>query len=464
VSGLDSPARETGLRYSLRAFRHRAFRIFWSAALVSNTGSWLANLTVPYVLYDLTHSALWVGLAALAQFLPGVVMAPYGGALADRHDRRRVLLATQAGLVASAVALWALWASGVHDRYAILALVALAGTFQGLNLPAWQAFVHDLVPRQDLASAVGLNSLQLNAARAIGPAVAGVLLATLGPGWAFLFNAASFAFVIAALLLVHTTVVIPRQPRSSALKGFVSAVRYVGGQPGIQSAILVSVLVGVLGNPVFGFTVVFAGGVFHVGPVGLGLLNAVLGIGSVIAALIVTSSRGSLGRTVRWAFLLFALGMGGFAAAPNAWIGGFALAVVGGCFLAVISSANTAMQLIVADDMRGRVLAVRIMFFTLSFPVGALSQGWVSDRIGPRAAVLGAAGVMLLVGLFLALWRGGRILHRLDDPHDEAVPCIAESVPAGTEFSTLRHNGWSPDPPESSLHTVPPSRPRSEKP
>jgi MFS family permease len=419
VTSLDAPADGTGLRYSLRAFRHRRFRIFWSAALVSNTGSWLSNLTVPFVLYDLTHSAFWVGLAALAQFLPGVVMAPYGGALADRHDRRRVLLVAQTGLAGSAVALWAVWAGGVHDPYAIMALVALAGTFQGLGLPAWQSFVHDLVPRQDLASAVGLNSLQLNAARAVGPAVAGVLLATLGPGWAFLLNAASFAFVIAALLMVGTAAVAARQPRSSALGGFVSALRYIGGQPGIQAAILVSVLVGLLGNPVFGFTVVFASDVFHVGPVGLGVLNAVLGIGSVIAAPIVTSACRSLGRTVRWAFLLFALAMGGFAAAPNAWAGGVALAVVGGCFLAVISSANTAMQLIVADHMRGRVLAVRIMLFTLSFPVGALTQGWVSDQTGPRAAVLGAAGVMLLVGLFLALWRGGRILHRLDDTHDD---------------------------------------------
>lgn len=170
MSNVDAPAVETGLRHSLRAFRHREFRIFWSAALVSNAGSWLSNLAIPYVLYDLTHSALWVGFAALAQFLPGVLMAPYGEALADRHDRRRVLLMAQTGLAASAVALWSLWAAGIHDRYPILALVAVAGTFQGLTLPAWQSFVHDLVPRQDLASAVALNSLQLNAARAVGPA------------------------------------------------------------------------------------------------------------------------------------------------------------------------------------------------------------------------------------------------------------------------------------------------------
>ena len=463
MSSVDAPAGGTGLRHSLRAFRHRGFGIFWAAALVSNTGSWLSNLTVPYVLYDLTHSALWVGLAALAQFLPSVFMAPYGGALADRHDRRRVLLMAQTGLAGSAVALWALWAAGVHDRYAILALVAVGGVFHGLNLPAWQSFVHDLVPRQDLASAVGLNSLQINAARAVGPALAGVLLATLGPGWAFLLNAASFVFVIGALLFARTRVAVSAPPRSSVVAGFVSAVAYIRDQPGIQVAILVSVLVGVLGNPVFGFTVIFASDVFHVGPAGLGALNAVLGVGAVVAAPIATSARGgSLGRTVRWAFLVFALAIAGFAVAPTPVVGAAALAVVGGCFLLVVSSANTAIQLIVADDMRGRVLAVRIMLFTLSIPVGSLGQGWISDQVGPRATVLGAAGVMLIAGLTLALRRGGRVLGRLDDPHDEPLTAAAQGAERDRHFSTLRHNDWPSAAPRDTTCNEFRSHPRSE--
>lgn len=448
-----SATADTGLRHSLRAFRHRRYRVFWAAAAVSNTGSWLSNLTVPYVLFELTSSAFWVGLAALAQFLPGVLTAPWGGALADRHDRRRVLLLAQTGSALAALALCAAWAAGVHDKYAIMALVALGGAFHGLGLPAWQSFVHDLVPRVDLPSAVGLNSLQINAARAVGPAVAGVLLATLGPGWAFLLNALSFAVVIAALLRVRTAVTAPTGPHASVVEGFVSAVRYVRGQPGIQCAIWVSVLVGLLGNPVFGFTVVFAGDVFDVGPVGLGALNAALGVGSVVAALVVSGNRpGSLGRTVQWAFLLFAVAMAGFAVAPSAVVGGIALVVVGGCFLAVVSAANTAMQLIVADHMRGRVLAVRIMLFTLSFPIGALLQGWVSDRIGPRSTVLAAAGLMLAVGLVLALWHGGRVLARLDDPYDDlrGDDPHHERKPE-TRNSTLRHNGWPSNPSERTL-------------
>lgn len=450
----DTTTDDTSRRYSLRAFHHRDYRVFWGAALVSNTGSWLSNLTVPYVVFELTSSAFWVGLATLAQFLPGFLTAPWGGALADRHDRRRVLLLAQSGSALAALALCVAWTAGVRDTYAIMGLVALGGTFHGIGLPAWQSFVHDLVPRVDLPSAVGLNSMQINAARAVGPAVAGVLLATLGPGWAFLLNAASFVVVIAALLLVRTDAIVATGLHASVVEGFTSAVRYVGGQPGIQCAIWVSVLIGLLGNPVFGFTVVFASDVFQVGPAGLGALNASLGIGSVFAALVLKGNRpGSLGRTVKWALLVFPVAMAGFAAAPSAVVGAVALVVVGGCFLSVVSAANTAMQLIVADHMRGRVLAVRIMLFTLSMPVGSLVQGWISDQIGPRATVLGAAGVMLAVGLVLALGHGRGALARLDDPQDD--------VSWDTANSTLRHNGWSSEPPGSTLREVP-SHPRSE--
>jgi predicted MFS family arabinose efflux permease len=214
------------------------------------------------------------------------------------------------------------------------------------------------------------------------------------------------------------------------------------------------VLIGLLGNPVFGFTVVFASDVFHVGPAGLGALNASLGIGSVFTALLLKGNRpGSLGRTVKWALLVFPMGMAGFAVAPSAVAGGVALVVVGGCFLSVVSAANTAMQLIVADHMRGRVLAVRIMLFTLSLPVGSLVQGWISDQIGPRATVLAAAGLMLAIGLVLALRHRGGVLARLDDPQDDASCDLANS--------TLRHNGWSSTPPGSTLPTVT-SHPRSE--
>jgi hypothetical protein len=229
-----------GLRHAVRAFRHRDFAIFWTGALASNTGSWVQNLAVPYVLYQLTESAFWVGLATFTQFIPAMVLGPLAGSIADRYDRRKVLFVTQSLLALAAIALWGAWVGGVRDAWAILALVALSGVFAGINIPSWQSFVNDLVPRDDLLSAVTLNSLQFNAARAIGPGIAGILLATLGPGWAFFLNATSFVFVLGALALVRTR----QEARSAPLTGgflrqFRRAMRYTRQSAGILVGMVV---------------------------------------------------------------------------------------------------------------------------------------------------------------------------------------------------------------------------------
>lgn len=411
-----------GLRHALRAFHHRDFKIFWWGALASNTGSWVQNLAVPYVLYQVTESAFWVGLATFTQFVPAMLLGPLAGSIADRFDRRQVLLVTQTLMAVAALALWAAWAGGVRNAGWILALVTLAGIFGGINIPSWQAFINDLIPREDLLSAVTLNSLQFNAARALGPGIAGVLLATLGPSWAFLLNAVSFFFVLLALALVRTR----PAARTVALAGgflrqFGRAMRYTRGQPGIVVGIVLAVLVGSLGNPVFQFTVVFAAEVYDVGPVGLSLLNVALGVGAVLAAPLVSGWDSVLNRAtlVRWALLAYGVAIIVFAAAPVYAVGLVALVVVGGGFLAVISSTNTSVQVIVGDHMRGRVMALRIMAFTGAYPVGALLQGLLSDAVGPRPTVAGAGAIIVGAGL----WLGARpaLLARLDDPHDELV-------------------------------------------
>jgi MFS family permease len=410
-----------GLRHAARAFKHRDFAIFWTGALASNTGSWVQNLAVPYVLYQVTKSAFWVGLATFTQFLPVMLLGPLAGSIADRFDRRRVLLATQSLMAVGALALWAAWAGGVRSPIAILGIVAVSGLFAGVNIPSWQSFVNDLVPREDLLSAVTLNSLQFNAARALGPGIAGILLASLGPSWAFFLNGVSFLFVLAALLLVRNR----QAARTTVLSGgflrqFRRAMAYTRGQPGILIGMLVAVLVGGLGNPVFQFTVIFSAEVYRVGPIGLSLLNVSLGLGAVLAAPLVSGWDAVLSRAnlVRWGLLAYGIAIVAFAAAPVYLVGLLALTVVGGGFLVVISATNTSVQVIVADHMRGRVMALRIMAFTGAYPLGALLQGSISDVIGPRQTVAGAGGILLLA----ALWLGSRpaLLHRLDDDHDES--------------------------------------------
>jgi MFS family permease len=415
------PAR--GMRHALRAFRNRDFAIFWTGALFSNTGSWVQNLTVPYVFYQLTGRAFWVGFATFAQFVPAMVLGPLAGSIADRFDRRRVLLCTQSAMALAALALWAVWASGVRSLAPILGLVTLSGVLAGLNIPSWQAFVNDLVPRADLLSAVTLNSLQFNAARALGPAIAGVLLATLGATWAFLVNGVSFLFVILALLLVRTRPLVRSTPMSGGvLRQFGRAVRYTRTQPGIVIGMVVAVLVGALGNPVQQFTVVFAADEFRVGPLGLAFLNVSIGAGAVLGFFLVSGWDNVMTKAtlVRWSLLAYGGAVVGFAVAPGYVFGLLALLVVGGAFLAVISTTNTAVQTIVADHIRGRVMAFRIMAFTGAYPLGAFLQGWVADHVGARPTVAAAGTILLAAGVWLAAHPA--LLSRLDDPHDESPP------------------------------------------
>ncbi|CAB4947949.1 unannotated protein [freshwater metagenome] len=415
----DSPPR--GLRNAFRAFGHRDFRLFWSGALLSNTGAWLASLTIPYVIYQETGSALLVGLVAVFQFMPFLVSGPLGGVLADRHDRRRILLLMQTGLMLSSLLVWGVVASGVRQPLVIMGAVACTGVFAGLNMPSWQAFVNDLVPRDDLQSAVALNSFQFNAARAIGPAMAGVLIALVGPSWALLFNALSYLAVILALALIRTRPVITPDPDPGRVHTqFRATVRYVRSQPGIVMAIIISIIVGALVTPLFQFTVVFAGSVFDVGAVQLGLMNAAMGLGALIAIPFIAGWRQvlSLARIVRGSLFAIPFGIVGFALSPNATVALIPLALVGASFLALMSSCNTAVQMIVAPLLRGRVISVRIMFYTVSMPLGSIVMGTLSDQIGPRATVLGAGVLMMIAALGLTVAKGRLQLGRLDDPQD----------------------------------------------
>jgi len=409
---------------TLRAFRHRDFAVFWTGALISNIGSWLQNLTVPYVVFELTGSAFWVGTATAAQFLPGFVAAPFGGHLADTRERRMLLLTLQSVLGITALALWAVWTTGSRSLLAILGLVAAMGLVWGMTMPSWQAFVNDLVPREDLVSAVSLNSLQFNAARSIGPAVAGLIIAALGPGWAFALNAVSFGFVVVALVVVRTRSAGPAAGREApgVLTGFVEAVRYIPGQPGIVLVILLVAILGLFGTPVFGFTVVFAGSVYDVGALQLGLLNAALGVGAVAAVPVVVRStgHGGLSWTVRLGLAAMGAAMVVFGLVPGYWGGLASLVLVGFGFLATISAGNTAVQLIVADHLRGRVMAVRLMAYMLSVPIGALLLGWISDQVGPRVTMALGGSLLVLTAAALVTARGRRALRRIDDPQDVA--------------------------------------------
>ena len=390
---MTTPTAERGLRQAVVALRHRNFALFWTGALISNSGTWMQNVTVPYVLYKATGSASLVGIAAFLQFFPGVVLGPVAGHIADHFSRRTVLLATQAVLGVVAFVLWGLWLAGVATPTVLLAVVTVGGIVNGINIPSWQAFVSELVPREALLNAITLNSAQFNGARAIGPAIGGLVLGRWGPSWAFLVNGISYVAVLVALALIRGVRVVPvRTEQRRVLSGFKDSIEYARRHTGILLAYGIVCAVAFLGNPIFQLTPVFATKVFHVGASRYGLLTAALGGGAVLGA-VALGSAGNIrrrSRLVRFALLGYSLTLVGFGIAPNFWLAVVAIAMLGTLFLWVVATLNTSVQLLVAEEMRGRVLALYIMVFTASYPLGSLVQGAIADAVGPRWTVAGA--------------------------------------------------------------------------
>lgn len=430
--GAEKPARPR-LRDAAAALHHRDFAIFWTGAVLSNTGSWVQRTAVPFVLFEMTGSATWVGFSAFVGLAPAVLMGPIAGALADRYPRRTVLLVTQSIMGGLALGLWAVFATGRESEWVIVGFAAATGLVAGLNIASWQAFVSELVPRDMLLNAVTLNSAQFNASSAFGPAVAGVLLAGWGASSAFLVNALSYGFVIIALLLISGA---RREsaaaPGTRILADFAATVRYVRRRPGMAVCIKVVMLLGLLGSPVFQLIKVFTDEVFDVGPVAFGFMGAALGIGSVIGTPIVAGPGTALprGRLTLVGVVVYGAALAAFALAPVYAVGLGALFVAGAAYLPVASALNTTLQLQVHEAVRGKVLALYLMAFTSSIPVGALVQGGLADAVGPRPTV--AVAGLLFAGA--ALWLGpvrGQ-LDRMDDagPEAGAAPPIDDPTPA----------------------------------
>lgn len=415
-----SPPPKPGFRGAVVAFRYRNFTLFWTGALLSSTGNWVQAITVPFVIYQLTGSAAWLGFASVMQFGPFVVTGPIGGALADRHDRRTILIITQSAQALAAFALWGAWTAGVRAPLAIMGIVCLNGLVAGLTIPAWQAFVSELVPREHLLNAVTLNSAQFNAARLFGPALGGLVLAAFGVGWAFLVNAVSFVAVIGALLLIA----VPRlakpagAERPGIIAGFIESMRYSARRPGIWVCLVVVFALGGLGSPMNQLFAVFADEVYGVGDVAYGFLGAAAGLGAVLGTPLIVGPGARLPRSrlVGIAMLGYGAAIVAFGLAPVYLLGIVALFVTGAGYLAIASTLNTTIQLQVDEAMRGKVIALYVMVLTFALPLGGLLQGLFAQAVGPQIAVatFGAA--------FLAVWAwlrfgGGDHLASMDADH-----------------------------------------------
>jgi MFS family permease len=398
------PVRDGMAFGTFRSLRTFNYRVWAAGAFVSNIGTWMQRVAQDWlVLTELTHNnASAVGIVMSLQFVPQVLLLPWSGWAADRFDRRKFLFATQTGLSLISLAQGLLVLFGVVQLWHVYVLAFLFGCVAALDLPARQTFVSDLVGEADISNAVALNSTSFNAARLIGPAVAGGMIAVAGTGWVFVINALSFAAVIGALLSLRNVQCPTRKKASQDDGGLSMAFRYILARADLKASLLMSFVVFTFGLnfPIFISTMSVRE--FHAGAGQYGVSVSIMAIGSVIGALLAASRAKSTMQHLMVGASAFAVGCILAAIAPSYWFFGAALILIGVSAQTFTTSANSFVQLSTAPEVRGRVLAVYLAIILGGTPLGAPLVGWVADMLGPRWA-LGVGAVSGVVATIIAL-------------------------------------------------------------
>ena len=382
---------------TFRSLRNFNYRIWAAGAFVSNIGTWMQRIAQDWlVLTELTHNnASAVGIVMSLQFVPQLLLLPWSGWAADRFDRRKLLFATQTGLAVISLIQGLLVLFGVVQLWHVYVLAFLFGCVAAIDMPARQTFVSDLVGEADISNAVGLNSTSFNAARLIGPAVAGGMIAVTGTGWVFIINALSFVAVIGALLSLHGVKSPGRKKSARDNGGLAVAFRYILSRADLKAALLMSFLIFTFGLnfPIFISTMSVRE--FHAGAGQYGISVSIMAIGSVIGALLAASRAKSTMQHLLVGACAFAMGCFLAAIAPSYWFFGAALILIGVSAQTFTTSTNGFVQLSTAPEVRGRVFAIYLAVVLGGTPLGAPMVGWVADMLGPRWAlgVGAAAGV-----------------------------------------------------------------------
>jgi MFS family permease len=420
------------------------YRVWACGALISNVGTWMQRIAQGWlVLTQLTHNnATAMGVVMALQFGPHLLLLPLTGFAADHLDRRRLLIATQASMGALALGLGVLTISGAIQLWQVYVFAFLLGCVTAFDSPARHTFVAELVGETDLPNAVALNSTSFNAARMIGPAIAGTLIASVGSGWVFLINAASFVAVLCSLALLRVGE-LHAQARALRTRGSLGdGFRYVWKRPDLAAIAVMLFLIGTFGLNFQIFISTMSVKVFHAGASQYGVLTSIMAIGTVAGALLAAGREKPRFTLLVIGAAIFGLGCALAALAPNAWLFGMALVVIGVSALTFSNSTNSLMQLATEPAMRGRVMAIRLAIALGCTPLGAPIVGWVADRFGPRWSLgLGAASgvAAAIVGIrYLRTHRhlrlrieAGRLCFSADDERARLADRVAEDLPLG---------------------------------
>jgi len=390
----------------LRALKHRNFQLFFGGQLISLVGTWMQSVAQSWLVYRLTGSALLLGSVGFASQIPVFLAAPLGGTVADRTNRHRVIVITQTASMILALILAILTLSHMVKVWHIFVLAALLGLVNAFDIPGRQAFLVDMVGKEDLMNAIALNSSMFNGARIIGPAVAGILVAHIGEGWCFFANGISYIAVIVGLLLmtIHCP---PRSKTDSPLEDIKEGFRFVSKTKPIRALLMLLGLVSLVGMPYVVLMPVFADRVLHGGARGLGILMGSTGVGALLGAFTLALRDGvkGLGRLVALMCGAFGVSLVLFSFSTNFWLSAFLLLPVGFAMMLQMASSNTLIQSMVPDALRGRVMALYSMMFMGMAPFGALFGGAMADHLGApiTVAIGGAASVLGAIAFWRAL-------------------------------------------------------------
>jgi MFS family permease len=383
-----------------KAFSYRDFRLMWIGACMSSVGTWMQIVAQGWLIYRLSHSAFLLALDQFLNGLPIFVLSPVTGVIADRVERRRILLASQYVQMATATILTILVATGLVHVWHIICLSFVTGVAQAFGAPAYQALIPTLVDREDMPNAIALNSIQFNLAVTVGPALAGQALAKLGETWCFGLNALSFLAPVISLTMISARF-FPEKTKESIFVSFKKGIVFARQQPAMEALILLAFSMTFLAMPMRTYLPVFVKDIFHRGPETYGNLLSLMGIGSISGSLMIAAAGNTKRKGVVALGGLIVLGMGisVFALSRKLPVSGVALLIVGAAMMAVFATVNSLIQLITTNEMRGRVMSIYTFAFRGGMPMGNLVSGWLVP-VFTAPLVLGVNG-LLLIGVAL---------------------------------------------------------------
>src|SRR5664279_127297 len=390
-------SRKSMLGLAVRALRHRNFQLFFAGQAISLIGTWMQTVAQSWLVYRMTGSALLLGTVGFASQIPVFIMAPIGGIVADRNNRRRVVIGTQIASMVLATVLALLTLSGRIQVWQIMAIAAGLGVVNAFDIPARQAFLIDMVGREDLLNAIALNSSMFNGARIIGPAIAGILVASIGEGWCFFANAVSYIAVIVGLLLMHIEHPANLANQGSPLENILEGFAFVQNTGPVRAILLLLGLVSFVAMPYAVLMPVFADKILHGGARGLGILMGATGVGALLGAASLAARVGvkGLGKLIALSAGGFGVSLILFSFSKIFWLSTVLLVPVGLTMMVQMASSNTLIQSMVPDRLRGRVMSVYSMMFMGMAPIGSLIAGAAAARFGAPATVAAAGAVCM---------------------------------------------------------------------